>query len=189
MSRTLDAALKPVSPRPLRQALALACAAALSAACAGQGWGPGGPSGSRIQSEATPGVYAFEAPVPSSSGQILLEGTFEVTPDTVILLLERAECRPGLGSSTGFAYNCQGAGYPNVSRMSFGFERAQPLRQPHASVTVSVPSTREFCHRWLETERGRSCMSWGNETTYRTERQSVRLKVTRQETAKEAISP
>jgi hypothetical protein len=29
----------------------------------------------------------------------------------------------------------------------------------------------------METETGRHCMSWGIETTYRTERHSVRLKV------------
>lgn len=118
------------------------------------------------------GVYAFEAPVPSSSGPVL-EGTFEITPDTVILLLENAQCDPTPESLDGWGYACGGA--------TFWFSRTRPLRQPSASVTVSIPSTREVCHRWMETETGRHCMSWGTETTYRTERHSVRLKVTPKE--------
>lgn len=154
--------------------LSLASAALMLAGC----WGSlpvlRSPSASDI------GLYAFEAPVPSSSGQVLLEGTFEITPDTVILLLEHAQCRPTPESLAGFGYFCGGA--------RFWFARTRPLRQPSASVSVSIPSTREVCQRWMETETGRHCMSWSNETTYRTERHSVRLKVTRQETPKEAMS-
>jgi hypothetical protein len=153
----------------------LASAALMLAGCGGSLPPPLSPSAGDL------GLYAFEAPVPSSSGQILLQGTFEIAPDTVILLLEGAECRPGLGSSSGFGYSCRGAGYPNVSGMSFGFERARPLRRPSASVRVSIPSTREVCHRWMETETGRHCMSWNYETTYRTEHHSVRLKITPKE--------
>jgi hypothetical protein len=144
------------------------------AGCWGSLPAPRSPSASDI------GLYAFEAPVPPSSGQAILEGTIEITPDTVILLLEHGQCRPAPESLAGFGYYCPGA--------SFWFERARPLRQPTASVTVRTPSTREVCHRWMETETGRHCMSWSNETTYRTERHSVRLKVTRQETPTEAMS-
>ncbi len=148
-------------------ALSLASAALMLAGCGGSLPLPRSPSASDI------GVYAFEAPVPSSSGQILLEGTFEVTPDTVILLLEHAQCRPAPESLAGFGYLCPGA--------SFWFERTRPLRQPTASVTVSIPSRREVCHRWMETETGRHCMSWGTETTYRSKWHRVRLKVTPKE--------
>ena len=58
-------------------AVVAACGAALSAACGG-GAGPGsvpGPGG-----ESAPCVYAFEAPVPSSSGRILLKITRLETP-------------------------------------------------------------------------------------------------------------
>ncbi|HSW31300.1 MAG TPA: hypothetical protein VLH75_17570 [Longimicrobiales bacterium] len=157
------------------RAFSLVSATVMLAGCWGSLPNPRSPSASDV------GVYAFEASSPSSSGGVLLEGTFEVTPDTVILLLEDAQCDPAPESLAGIGYACGGA--------SFWFERARPLRQPTASVTVSIPSRREVCHRWMETETGRHCMSWGTETTYRTERHSVRLKVTRQEPAKEATYP
>jgi len=155
--------------------LPLASAAVMLAGCWGSLPSPRSPSASDL------GVYAFEASIPASVGGVPLRGTFEVTPDTVILLLEDAQCDPAPESLAGIGYSCGGA--------SFWFERARPLRQPTASVTVSIPSRREVCHRWMETETGRHCMSWGAETTYRRERQSIRLKVTRQEPAKEAMSP
>jgi hypothetical protein len=154
--------------------LSLAWAALMLAGCWGSLPLPRSPAASDL------GLYAFEAPVSPSSGQARLEGTIEITPDTVILLLEHGQCRPAPESLAGFGYYCPGA--------SFWFERTRPLRQPTASVTVRIPSTREVCHRWMETETGRHCMSWGIETTYRTERHSVRLKVTRQETPTEAMS-
>jgi len=153
----------------------LASAALMLAGCGGSLPPPLSPSASDLD------VYAFEAPVPASTGLILLEGTFEVMEDTLVVFLDRAQCRPAQGSSAGFGYYCGGVGYPNVSSIGFWFERAQPLRLPTVSVEVSTPSTREVCHRWMETETGRHCMSWSKETTYHTERHSVRLKVTPRE--------
>lgn len=146
-----------------RRTLALAPAALMLAGCWGSLPVHRSPPASDI------GLFAFEASLPSSSGQIL-EGTFEVTPDTVILLLDHAQCDPTPESLAGWGYHCGGA--------TFWFSRTRPLRQPRASFTVRIPSTREVCHRWMETETGRHCMSWGKETTYRTQRHSVRLKVT-----------
>ncbi|MHB1194156.1 MAG: hypothetical protein ACYC6F_14035 [Longimicrobiales bacterium] len=155
--------------------LSLASAALMLAGCLGSLPNPRSPSASDL------GLYAFEASAPASLGGVPLRGTFEVAPDTVILLLEDAQCDPTPESLAGWGYFCGEA--------TFWFSRARPLRQPTASVTVSIPSRREVCHRWMETETGTHCMSWGAETTYRRERHSVRLKITRLETANEAISP
>ena len=150
---------------------ALGCVPVLATVgCAGAGAGPA----QRIPDD-QPGLYEFDARVPATVNTPDLKGTIEVRPDTVIVTLDGAYCRPdqdNLNRSRleAFAYRCG-------EDVTFSFDRARPLWRPRASVGIRIPYTRTVCEQWETTTAGRVCVRSTTETLYRTERRVVRLSV------------
>jgi len=155
------------------------CAALASAvllgACAGPSLGPPVPSAKDV------GVYDFTSTIPFRTGAITLAGTFEITPDTVLLVVDNAHCREQLpGDMASFTYRCEGASFTDVSWIRVNFDRRQPHLYCGASAERRIPVEREVCSQYMVTNDGRRvCIRWRIETTYRTERQSAGLLATK----------
>jgi hypothetical protein len=125
------------------------------------------------------GVYAFTSTLPFRSGSLALEGRFEITEDTVLLVLDNASCQAFEGSETTFSYRCAGA-FADVDRIWVRFDREQPLEHCSASAERRVPVEKEVCGKWTATKEGKAvCAIWTVEVTYRTERVGSSLQVVR----------
>jgi len=140
-----------------------------------------GPPGLPVPSAKDVGVYDFTTSIPFRTGAITLAGTFEITRDTVLLVVDNAYCRELLpGSMASFTYRCEGASFIDVSWIHVNFDRRQPLLYCGASAERRIPVEREVCSQYMVTNDGRRvCIRWRIETTYRTERQSAGLLATK----------
>lgn len=127
------------------------------------------------------GVYDFTSTIPFRTGAITLDGTFEITRDTVLLVVDDAHCREqSPGNVASFTYRCEGASFIDVSWIYVNFDRRQPLLYCGASAERRIPVEKEVCVQYMVTNEGqRTCIRWRIETTYETERQSAPLLVTR----------
>jgi len=129
------------------------------------------------------GVYDFTSTIPFRTGSISLNGTFEITPDTVLLVVENASCQEVQGSLSVFAYRCGGAPFRDIFSVYVSFDRVNPLLYCGASAERRTPVEREVCSRYMVTKEGqRVCILWRIETTYETERRSAQLLTTRRST-------
>ena len=121
------------------------------------------------------GLYDFSASVGTFEGQVHLEGSFEVTGDTVLTFLQQGQCIPRTGSPTSLWYWCGTPGLSGVDGLTFGFERARPYLRPVINFRMNVPSGSErVCERYQSTSEGNVCISWSNRTTYKSKRYTVR---------------
>lgn len=151
----------------------VAAAALLLAGC-----GPGPPDPTP-PAKAPVGVYSFTATIPFRSGSVGLSGAFEITPDTVLLVLDNAHCEAFETSRPSFLYRCAGA-FTNVGPVWVSFDRQQPLLICGASAERRVPEEKEVCGKWMATKDGKTvCAHWTIQETYRTERASGSLLVER----------
>jgi hypothetical protein len=151
----------------------VAAAALLLAGC-----GPGPPDPTP-PAKAALGVYTFTATIPFRTGSLGLSGAFEITRDTVLLVLDDASCQAFEGSATTFSYRCAGA-FADVDWVRVSFDREQPLERCGASAERRVPVEKEVCGKWAATKEGKAvCAIWNIEVTYRTERASGSLLVER----------
>ena len=167
------------NPCPRRLGAAAMFVAAFTAAgCASGGAGPG-PSGYEDEL----GLFAFTARVPATVSVPELRGTIEVTADTVIVLLDGADCRPFPGGVESLVHRCRGG------EVTFSFPRAHPLRRPRAQVNAQIPYTRRTCEAYQDTAAGRVCVQYVDETAYRTERRTVPLSLKRVGPGGEAATP
>ncbi len=153
-------------------------AALLLAGCSQASPGPTVPPAKSV------GVYDFTSTIPFRTGAIALDGTFEITSDTVLLVVDNAHCRElAPGNPRNFDYRCAGASFRDVSWIHVWFERHDPLRRNGASAERRVPVDTEVCAQYAITAEGqRVCVRWRTETTYQTERRSAPLLVTRRDT-------
>jgi len=163
--------------RRLAHGVVAGVGAVLLAGCAAGSTGPPVPKASSV------GVYDFTTSIPFRTGAIVLEGTFEITQDTVLLVVNNAHCRPVMpGSIASFTYQCEGASFTDVSWIHVNFERRDPLLYCGASAERRIPVDREVCSQYMVTKEGqRVCISWRIETTYQTERQSAGFLVTKRD--------
>jgi hypothetical protein len=127
------------------------------------------------------GVYDFTSTIPFRTGAITLDGTFEITRDTVLLIVANAHCREQLpGNMASFTYRCEGASFIDVSWIHVNFDRRQPLLYCGVSAERRIPVDTEVCAQYAVTSDGqRVCVRWRIETTYETERRSAPLLVAR----------
>jgi len=129
------------------------------------------------------GLYDFRASVATFQGQVLLEGSFEIVGDTVVVAMQQGDCIPRPGSVARLSYVCGMVGMRYVSGLRFTFERHRPLRRPTLSFEVSVPFEERVCERYQTTSEGRVCISWSVRTTYKRQRYSVQPTVVPRTTA------
>ena len=121
------------------------------------------------------GLYDFSAPVATFQGQVLLEGSFEVTGDTVLVFLHSGNCIPNPGSVSRISYRCGADGLSGVGGIRFSFERHRPHHWPILDFSMNVPSGSErVCERYQSTSEGNVCISWSTRTTYKSKRYTVR---------------
>lgn len=158
--------------------LAFALTALLLMGCGVDPPSPAGPPPKSV------GVYDFTTIIPFRTGSISLSGVFEITPDTVLLLMDNASCQEVQGSLSIFMYRCGGAPIRDVLSVYVTFDRANPHLYCGASAERRTPVEREVCSRYMVTKEGqRVCILWRIETTYETERRSAPLLTTRRSTA------
>lgn len=124
------------------------------------------------------GVYDYTASVSTSRGGVLLQGSIEVSPDTLLVFVDGGDCVPLHPSVRGFHVSCYPAGVRNVTQMRFSFERTHPLRRPQLSVDLRFTSEEQVCERYQTTTEGRVCVSWSVRTTTRNERHAVQPRLT-----------
>lgn len=121
------------------------------------------------------GLYDFSASVGTFEGQVHLEGSFEVTGDTVLVFLQQGQCVPRIGSLTHLSYWCGTPGLSGVGGLGFSFERARPHHRPTLAFSMNVPAGSErVCERYQSTSEGNVCISWSNRTAYKSKRYTVR---------------
>jgi len=134
-----------------------------------------GSSASAFPEASSVGVYHFTATLPFTSGPMHLEGTFEVTRDTVLLVMHAAQCYVISESRASFTYGCEGSTYKDASYIRVSFDRRLPLQHATVSAMVTTLVRPQACPASLEQP---SCVRQDTATTYREERRSVRPQVT-----------
>lgn len=142
--------------------------AALLAGCAA------GSSISAFPEASSVGVYDFTATLPFTAGPMHLEGTFEVTRDTVLLVMHAAQCQAIPGGRASFTYGCEGATYKDASYIRVTFDRRLPLQHATVSAMVTTLVRQQACPASLEQP---SCVSQDTAKAHREERRSVQLQV------------
>lgn len=134
-----------------------------------------GSSGSAFPEASSVGVYDFTATLPFTSGPMHLEGTFEVTRDTVLLVMHAAQCHVISESRASFTYGCEGSTYKDASYIRVTFDRRLPLQHATVSAMVTTLVRQQVCPASFEQP---GCVSQDTAKAHREERRSVPLQVT-----------
>jgi hypothetical protein len=142
---------------------------AFLAGCAAGSSGPAFPEASAV------GLYDFTATLPFTSGPMRLEGTFEVTRDTVLLVMHAAQCQVVSDSRASFTYGCEGATYKDASYIRVTFDRRLPLQHVTVSAMITTLVRQQVCP--VSSEQP-ACVSQDTAKAYREERRSVHPQVT-----------